>query len=215
MQFDSVGSFHAFVDDEMKSLSAHNHEMMKTINKGTQDEIEKGTEWYGTPAPKSIAELDNHISFMEMHLMKEVQPKVKDHLSGYLRFLDNEVMPKPKLSYNDRGLGMFSFDRAAMGLYKNTRISTGTPIDMATTQLNIELGRKHTSTSVKKVFAWFENKQSSYPSLRLYIMAGANANIQGNQLLYVGLACGELIDFLEARGVAVEVNVLLGTSFDN
>jgi hypothetical protein len=46
-------------------------------------------------------------------------------------------------------------------------------------------------------------------------MAGANANIEGDQLLYVGLACAELVEFLELRGISVEVNVLLGTSFSN
>ena len=44
-------------------------------------------------------------------------------------------------------------------------------------------------------------------------MAGGNANVKGNEMLYVGLACSELIEFLELRGVAVEVNILLGTSF--
>ena len=55
----------------------------------------------------------------------------------------------------------------------------------------------------------------SYPAMQLYIMAGANANVQGDQLLYVGLACAELVEFLELRGISVEVNVMIGTSFSN
>ena len=46
-------------------------------------------------------------------------------------------------------------------------------------------------------------------------MAGANAHVKGNDLLYVGLACAELVEFMELRGVSVEVNVMLGTSFNN
>lgn len=215
MRFNHVSAFHAFVDSEVKSLSGHNYDVLKSVNKGTQQNIEQGSSWYGTPPPKSINDLDTHTQFMGMHLADEVRAKIKNHLSKYMSVLDSEVMPKPKLSYNDRGLGMFSFDRASIGLFKATRINTTTPIDSATTQLNIELGKKQARTTVKKVFAFYENKQASYPSLRLYIMAGANANVQGDELLYVGLASSELIDFMEARGVAVEVNVLLGTYFDN
>ena len=215
MRFDSVNDFHAFVDSEVKAFSGHNHDTLKSVNEGTQEQIEKGTDWYGTPPPKSISDLDNHTRFIGMHLVHEIRARIKKHLGGYMRFLDSEVMPKPKASYNDRGLGMFSFDRASIGLFKATRINTTTPIDSTTTQLNIELDKQHTRTNVKKVFAFFENKRSSLPSLRLHIMSGANANIDGNELLYVGLACGELVDFMEARGVAVEVNVLLGTSFNH
>lgn len=215
VRFDSVIAFHAFVDGEVKTLSAHNHDVLKSVNKSTQQQIEQGTNWYGTPPPKSISDLDSHTRFMGMHLAHEIKAKIKNHLASYMKFLDNEVMPKPKVSYNDRGLGMFSFDKASIGLFKATRINTTTPIDSATTQLNIELGKKHARTTVKKVFAFFENKLSSYPSLRLYIMSGANAKVQGDEMLYVGLSCSELIDFLEARGVVIEVNVLLGTYFDN
>jgi len=31
-------------------------------------------------------------------------------------------------------------------------------------------------------------------------------------MLYVGLACGELVEFLEQRGIPVEVNIMLGSS---
>ncbi|MEO9870381.1 MAG: hypothetical protein ABJQ69_03700 [Ekhidna sp.] len=215
VRFESVGGFHAFVDDEVKVLSTHNRPVLKSINEGTQKQIEQGTQWYGSPPPKSISELDQHTRFMGMHLADEVRAKIKKYLASYMRLLDSEQMPKPKISYNDRGLGMFSFDRASVGLFKATRINTLTPIDSTITQLNIELGKKQTRTTVKKVFAYLENKRTHLPSMRLYIMAGANAHVQGDELLYVGLACHELIDFLQARGVAVEVNVLLGTYFNH
>jgi hypothetical protein len=161
-----------------------------------------------------LEELESHHTFLGMHLVNEIQPKIREHLSRYLNYLDSEVMPKPKIAYNDRGLGIFSFERAAMGLYKLARINLNTPLDKANTQLKVELGKTNLQTGVKEVYAYFRDRNGSYPSIRLYLMAGANAYVNGNEMLYVGLACNELVEFLELRGVAVEVNALLGTSFD-
>lgn len=215
MLFDSVGSFNAFVDEEIPQLSEGNESVFKDIVNQTQYELNRGSDWYGTPTPGSFSELEEHNKFLGMHLLTELQSKIKDQLNRYMEYLDSDVMPKPKVAYNDRGLGMFSFDRASMGLFKLSKVSIGTPLDRTTSQLNIELGRTSLNTIVKKVYAYFQNKETSYPSLRLYIMAGANARVQGNEMLYVGLACSELVEFLELRGVAVEVNVLIGTSFRN
>lgn len=211
--FDSVRAFHAFTEMESRLLSRDNKRQWDIVKQETMDRIQYGSEWYGTPVPTGLYELENHKRFLGIHLIKQIQPKVKAHLSPYLNYLDAEVMPKPKLAYNDRGLGLFSFDRAAMGLYKRSEINLATPLDTTLTQLNIELGRLALHTSVKEVYAYFKNKNVSHPSLCLYLMAGANAYVTGNEMLYVGLACSELVEFLELRNVAVEVNVLLGTSF--
>ena len=215
LHFDSVGQFNGFVDNESKSLSDHNFEILKEVNAGTQAKIDSGSEWYGQPTPTSIDELNNHNSFLGIELLKQIKPKIERHLSDYLRYLESYIMPKPKVSYNDRGLGMFSFDRAAMGLYQSGKIALGSPIEKTAAQINIELGRDKINTSIKKVYTYFEHKEKTYPSIRLYLMAGANANVQGSDLLYVGLACAELVEFLELRGVAVEVNVLVGSAFRN
>ncbi|MDW3191944.1 MAG: hypothetical protein R8G66_06255 [Cytophagales bacterium] len=213
--FDGLGQFNDFIDQASRSLSGHNAEVLKNVNAGTKTKIESGEGWYGHPVPANIDELDHHNSFLGMYLLKEVKPKIDSYLSDYLRYLDSHVMPKPKVSYNDRGLGMFSFDRVAMGLYSSGKIELGSPIERTAAQINIELGRNNIRTRIKKVYVYFEHKDKTFPSISLYLMAGANANVEGSDLLYVGLACAELVEFLELRGVAVEVNVLLGTAFRN
>ena len=213
--FDSVFAFNAFVGNEVSQFSKANTTRWNKIKADTQAELKKGTDWYGTPSPKNVNELEEHVTFLGMPLVKSIQPKIKDKLAKYLEHLEDNIFPKPKVAYNDRGLGVFSFERAAMGMYKSFPINTQTPIRTAASQMNIELGNRQIQTSVKSVYSYFQDKQSSYPSIQLYIMAGANANVKGNALLYVGLACGELVEFLELRGIAVEVNVMLGTSFNN
>ena len=215
MLFDSVWNFNAFVDLEMEGLASRNKEAWKGVNIGTQVHIDKKSDWYGTPIPRNLDELNEHKTFLGMHLLKTIQPKIKDQLAQYMNYLENKVMPKPKVVYNDRGLGVFSFDRAAMALYKQHRVNTQTNINTVISQLNVELGNYSHSTAVKSVYAYFENKQNSYPAIQIYLMSGGNAGVEGDQMLYVGLACSELVEFLESRGVAVEVNVLLGSYYDD
>ncbi len=213
--FDSVFAFNAFVDHEIQQLSTTNASRWNNVVQSTSQNLNSGTDWYGTPTPKDVKELEEHRTFLGMKLAQKIQPQIKDKLATYLDYLQDSVLPKPKMAYNDRGLGVFSFERAAMAMYKDFPVNRQTPVSTAVSQMNIELRNHQISTSVKSVYAYFQDKQMSYPSMQLYIMAGANANVQGDQLLYVGLACAELVDFLELRGISVEVNVLLGTSFSN
>jgi hypothetical protein len=213
--FDSVFAFNAFVDDEIKQLSSTNASRWNLVKVSTSDQLNNGTDWYGTPTPKDVKELEAHRTFLGMKLVEKIQPQIKDKLAKYLEYLEDSVLPKPKMAYNDRGLGVFSFERAAMGMYRNFPVNTQNPVNTAVSQMTIELRKHQLQTSVKSVFAFFQDKESSYPSLQLYIMAGANAHVKGNDLLYVGLACAELVEFMELRGISVEVNVMLGTSFNN
>ena len=213
--FDSVFAFNAFVDHEIQQLSSSNASRWNNVVQSTSQNLNSGTDWYGTPTPKDVKELEEHRTFLGMKLAQKIQPQIKAKLATYLDYLQDSVLPKPKMAYNDRGLGVFSFERAAMAMYKDFPVDTQTPVNTAVSQMNIELRNHQISTSVKSVYAYFQDKQMSYPSMQLYIMAGANANVKGDQLLYVGLACAELVDFLELRSISVEVNVLLGTSFSN
>ncbi len=213
--FDSIKKFNDFVDVQTTVLKESNKAVWANINSTTASNLQNGTTWYGTPTPKNIDELNEHKYFLGMPLLKKIQSKIKEKLKDYLKLLSEVAIEKPKVAYNDRGLGVFSFDRAAMGLYRLHPTNTKTPIDKVSSQIKIELDEENKTTAVKSVYAYFKNKKVSYPALKLYLLAGGNANISGDRLLYVGLACAELVEFMELLGVAVEVNVMLGTSFRN
>ena len=213
--FDSVQVFNDFVDRQTATLNTHNREILKRMNEATASAINAGSLWYGSPSPKDVSELNEHRYFLGMELLKKIQPKIKDKLGQYIKLMDSQILSKPKVAYNDRGLGVFSFDRAAMGLYRLQPTGSKKPIENTINQLHIELDIANKTTAVKSVFAYFKDRKSSYPALSLYLMSGGNARIKGDELLYVGLACAELVEFMEIRGVAVEVNTLLGTSFND
>lgn len=212
--FDSLIAFQGFVNHQLSQLRPKNAENLKDLQLGTQGQIAKQSDWYGLPVPKAMDELETHDQFLGMPLLEQLRPKIKKYLTPFLQYLDTQVMPKPKIAYNDRGIGMFSFDRAAMGLYHMSKINLSTPLEQTASQINIELGRDALRTHIKKLYAYFENKATVYPAMSIYLVAGANAKVAGHDMLYVGLACAELVDFLEARGVPVEVQVLLGSAFN-
>lgn len=213
LNFESVSVFNEFVDYRTERLSDHNRDVWRKTVASTKAKIDNSSDWYGTPIVRNLDELESHTSFLGMHLLKEIEPLLKDQFSKYLAHLEAKVLPKPKIAYNDRGLGIFCFDRAAMGLYKGYQISISSPLDLGISQLNIALGNKKIKTSVKNVYAHFENRNSNLPSLELNIVAGANAGVKGNNLLYIGLASSLLVEFMELRNIPVEVYVLFETSF--
>ena len=214
--FDSVQAFQDFVDAQTRSLSTGNLEVLKSVNAYTDSNLKSGKNktWYGTPTPNNIEELNNHHYFLGIHLLQKVDSEIQQTLEHYLKLIDDQVLATPKVAYNDRGLGVFSFARAAMGLYRLQPTNTATPIGTVTSQLQIELDTQNKTTAVKSVYAFFKDRKSSYPALKVYVLSGANANISGDALLYVGLACAALVEFMELRGVAVEVNALIGSSFE-
>lgn len=212
LKFSGTKQFFDFVDSE--TLTKQNQSTADEIRWRAIIDVEEESSWYGDPPPSSFFELENPKVFSGLQLLKEIQPKIREHLNRYLQALESNTMPKPKLAYNDRGLGVFSFDRAAMGLFPAYRIDQATPMKQTVSQLNIELGQKQAATVVKNVYAYHKNKDNTYPSIVLNLMAGGNYNVSGSEMLYVGLACAELVKFLEARGIAVAVNVLIGSSFE-
>ncbi|QKX05347.1 hypothetical protein HN014_10605 [Aquimarina sp. TRL1] len=213
--FDSVSDFHDFVDAQMEELNGYTARVFKKIRNNALDRITNESNWYGSPPPKSIKELNFHTQFIGMHLVQSVELKIRKHLTHYIQFVKDQILPKPKLSYNDKGLGVFAFDRAAMGLFKTQPTAADPKIQKNINQMKIELDRDNKTTSIKEVYAYIKDKNTSIPSLQLYISVGGNAGIMGDQLLYVGLACAILVEYMELRGIAVEVNIILGTFFNN
>lgn len=214
--YESVSSFHAFVDQHIPKLNQRNAKTFRGINDWVSLQIKANSNTYGFPLPKNVEELNNHKTFMGMHILEKIRPKIKSKLHSFLRMADSQTIVKPKLTFNDKGIGVFSFDRAALGLYRRIPIieSKESPLKQSIEKLKIALHVGNVGSSVKKVFAHFEQKKGTYPALELYLMGGGNAKIEGDALMYVGVACGELVDYMEARGIPVAINVVIATSFN-
>lgn len=214
--FDSVLSFHAFVDAQIPKLNQHNLKAFQGINDWVSWHIRANSNMYGVPLPNHVEELNNHKTFKGMHLLKQIQPKIKSRLHSFLNMGDSKTIAKPKLTFNDKGVGIFSFDMASIGLFRRIPVvgRKESPLQQTIGKLKIALQVGNIGSSTKKVFAHFEQKKGTYPALEVYVTAGGNAKIEGDALMYIGIACSELVDYMEARGIPVAINVVIATSFD-
>lgn len=209
--FDSPKVFTAFVEQQCNNLEFANKATMDQIETNAKHRINTQSDWYGTPIPKSIAELAQHRYFEKMHLLETLAPKIKAHFYKYQALTEDQLIQRPKLTTNSKGLGVFSFDRAVMGLYKQPLGKGNTVVESLSNQLKIAVG-KDKGTTVKDTHLYFKHTSNMRPSLTINLLAGGNANVKGDALYYVGIACALLVDYLESCQIAVAVNVLIGTT---
>lgn len=212
IQFGSPGDYHDFVKKQSQKLFTGNAETLSNIIENAKARIAQSSDWYGTPPPKTIKELEEHRYFEKMELLDVIAPKIQKELNRYTELVEDDLLKRPILSANSKGLGVFSFDRAMMGLYRIPLAKGASALETYTHGLKIELG-KDKATTVKNTHLYFENKSGSKPTLTLTVLSGANANIKGDALYYVGIAIALLTQYLESCHIAVAIDVLLGTSF--
>ncbi len=213
LQFTSPGDYHDFVKEQCANLSTINQRRLDMVASNAKQRIATSSDWYGNPVPSSLRDLEAHHYFGKMELLEVIAPKIQKELNRYTDLVEDDLLKRPLLSANSKGLGVFSFDRAMMGLYKIPLAKGSSALEKYTHQLKIELG-KDKATTVKNTHLYFENKSALKPTLTLTILAGANANIDGDSLYYVGIAVALLTEYLESCHIGVAIDVLLGTSFD-
>jgi hypothetical protein len=147
-------------------------------------------------------------------------------------------LPKPELTFNDRGLGNFVFDRAAQSLqYKYDYYSVTLERLVDDTEFvkvddvdedapprfvliadgsevkrrvqQQENGLPSVATSNKKVFAYTPRNEKLSNGVELYVSAG-NYHFTGSGYLYSGIVVLLITKLLERAGVKVKINVVVG-----
>lgn len=210
--FRSVEEQRAFTQAELSRLSPANRIVLRYIDTVAASKIRLQSDWYGHPKPQSLEELQNHQAFLGMDRFRQLQPEIRQYMNRFLPFLREEEQRHRRLRYNARGLGVFSFDRAAMDLFRHQPIRTDSPAAITQTQLGIALGRTRVRTSVREVYAYFEEKPQQKKTMRLYLYIGGASELSGDQLYYTGLACTEVIRYMEARRIPSVLTVVSGTT---
>ena len=193
--YDSLTEFDADVEEEAnKHFSYENREEWESIKDNAISDGMDG-EWFGYPPPKFIHELENHKEFQNPALFKEVEEEIRSAMADFERLDLQNLLKVRKIAYNSMGFGVFSFDRAAMGLQK----------------IRTESGIEKITTSVKDVYAYFINKPMEQRSVKLYIVAGALAHVSGKNMLYTGVGAAILAEYLMERNYSIEITVGIGS----
>lgn len=210
-----------------KTAMASSYGQSITEEPAITNRLKKG--WYGE-APTIPADLQERNMYQYHDLLARIESEVAHDIEQQI---PRGLLPKKKLLFTDRQVGVFSFDAAALGFYQRRQLYSERhkrtvqfeevhelgngryelKADHSEVVLRPETkedGRPKISTTNKKVFGFFERKRGSKKALDLYITSAVPADWKGNKMAYNGLAAVILAKRASIAGVPVRINLVLG-----
>ena len=176
-----------------------NRKAWEEVQGRATNRLSYGSQWYGVPVPESVAELENHNKFHWMDVFGEVKKEVKSALKKLRKIKAKSVVEEKRRSYNSREMGIFSFDRAAMGLHYQKD----------------KKGKNKLVTNFAEVYAYKETKKKEERSVTIYFHIGGNFDKSGGELMYMGVAASILKEELERIGVKLRIEMVGAVAHGN
>lgn len=233
-KFDNLLEYRAWVDAQMGRLHDFNRDFPSWFTvEGVQSNIRSvGEKWYGkgVTAQEVVAGITQ---YKDPALIERLMAKVQDAIPT----ATSDQVKVRRMDFNDRGMGLFSFDRAAMGLYRLTEFfspSLGRTVEreeceavdgkwllIADGSQVVERleqhpdGRPKVRTSTKKVFAWFPKRNKEREAVEIYIGCGGNSNLSAEQMLYSGLGAIVFAQMLDKARIPTKVTMVVGSTPDS
>lgn len=191
----------------------------------------QGRKWYGQGI--SFKDLQSGITeYKRKDIIDSIYQKVNHAISSEL----TNAIQVQKIKFNPYGLGLFSFDRAAMGMYRlkeyysyfHNRSLDKSEVNFSTNPISLMEngttvwhrweekpdGRPKIRTTSKKVYAYFPKSAKNRKSVELVMVAGGHSGITAEQLLYTGVSAIIVAQLLETARVKTKISILLGSSPD-
>ncbi|QHS60840.1 hypothetical protein [Chitinophaga agri] len=193
--FSNLLQYRQWLEHSWEYLSPLNrHHKSRYTEKEVDAKVRSDPNWYGTNT--SYRELAEGITlYKDPELIERIYSKVSDKLSTGII---NRIK-KRKLDFNALGLGVFSFDRAAMTLYR------------AKTQRNNIVVR----TATKDLFAWFPQESRDRHAVEIFISCDVPGLAAAKDMLYAGIAAVILAEMLTLAGIRVKINIVNGSALTN
>lgn len=209
-KFNNLSSFTDFVNKEQ--LNDHNSDIWNKVKDSVKD---KKDGWYGNIVKPTLNQLQNHVTYQNMNLVNEAKNTLRNKLKPKLDKIQKQIQDSKSIKFNAKGLGIFSFARASMGLHRFSKLKTNTPIERLVTGLDIELGRNKAKTYTKDVFAYFVAKPTQRKAVTIFVNCGGMSNVDGKNMVYNGVGIATVVEILEKKGIAVQIKVLLSTKVES
>ena len=186
-----------FMDFQFKKMSTHLQGEWKRFQDENQEALDdNNVYWFGEPMPKSLDELEKINQFRHMEKFLQLQKNLQSELKKLKKLRKLDAIQVKKIAYNDREIGVFSFDRASMGLYKERQKD----------------GTMKIVSDVKKSFVYFESKDSEKRFVRIYVQR-PNSNVHhADELFFLGAYAAILSEELMNGGYDVEIIGVNGTT---
>jgi hypothetical protein len=187
--FESIMDFHRWMDIRSEKVY-YNSLQISRITSKLEDELDEKSDWYG--AGRSLEEIKKGPT---KYIAPEMLTELRQNVDEIPAIRDASPVKEKRVDYNARGLGVFSFDRAAMGLHK----------------VKLESGKVVARTNNKKVFAYFPKSNRPKPAVEIYLTAGGPARVDAKGLLYSALSGILVAEKLQKEGAKVKIHVLIGS----
>jgi hypothetical protein len=235
----------AFIKDGFKDLLEYRDWVNRTfnniqVNQGateyfTKEQSEshlKNKTWFGEGT--SYNELSSGVTeYKKPELISKIYNSLQHSLSAQTK----DIHKFKKMRYNPYGLGMFSFDKAAMGMYRlkefyspsNSSIVEKEQVDTSMQPFRFLLdsseviqrweqkpdGKLKIRTNSKNVYAYFPKVKKENRAAELFLCCGGSAARTADQMLYSGMSALIIAQLLEKAGVKTKISIVVGSSPDN
>lgn len=194
-------------------------------------QIKYSPEWFG--AGTTFEELKAGITtYKNPALIESIFEQVNERVSLKVR----DRIKYRKVQYNAMGLGIFLFDRAAMGMYRLKELYS--PIYRKTVEREevrkvkngfqlisdgskvIERweekpdGTPKIRTTSKNVYAYYPKRDKQNRAVEIYLAIGGASAITADQFIYSGVSAIIVAQLLEKAHVSTKISIVVGTSPD-
>jgi hypothetical protein len=230
--FKNLLEYRQWAETKFKNLQFENETYLDRFTKEFVDgRILTNPDWFGKNT--SYEEMSAGITqYKSPDLIEKIYSQISDKISTTTR----SKIKARKINYNPSGLGVFVFDRAAMGLYRLkeyyshsharvvdksevSRSSDGYILSADNSKVTERWeerpdGRHKIRTTSKNVFAWFSPQSKEKSAVEMFITCGAPAAIDAEKFLYSGIAAIITAQILEMARIPTRINLVIGSSPD-
>jgi hypothetical protein len=231
--FKNLLEYRQWVDRTFNHLSPENEGHLLNYEKeAVENTIKRSPGWYGKDT--SYAEMSSGITeYKRPELIEKIYDRVNDKISTSAK----DKIKARKVQYNPFGLGVFIFDRAAMGMFRlkefyspslkkvvdreevrmkkggHTLIKDGSPV-LERWEEKPD-GKPKIRTTSKNVYAYFPRINKNKQAVDLFISCGGHATITAEQFLYSGISAIIVAQLLEKAHIQTRISIVIGSSPDN
>lgn len=229
--FTNLLEYQQWVHTSIASVSYLNTSQLKKFDREQVERtIRIQPDWYGKGA--NFEEMKKGITeYLRPGLIEKIQNQVSAKITADTR----DKIKAKKVKFNPNGLGVFVFDRAAMGMYRLKEFySPG--MDkvvereevkkvknefrlLADNSLVIERweekeGKPKIRTTNKNVYAYYEKVNKEKHAVDLLVSCGASSSITAEQCLYSGMGALIVAQILEQGNIPTRISIAIGSSPD-
>lgn len=230
--FKNLLEYRQWVNQVFSNLSEKNNEHVhyyseSYINSRTRDD----KHWFGEGA--TFRQMSEGITeYQSPELIDKIYNQVNDKIETQVK----EKIKARKVNYNAQGLGVFVYDRAAMGMYRLKEFFS--PVlnkivekeEVQNNKGNYELivdgspvierweekpdGKPKIRTTSKRVYAYYPKVSKQRQAVEIFISCGGYAGIKAPEFLYSGISALVVAQLLEKARISTRISVVFGSSPD-